>query len=432
MPFAPPHPLVNMPVREQVLVKLASKARILTAFASVACLYLLCIIPSFSNHAGVEEDTIYPGGTIPFVKPADVPREAESVAKACSRIGLPYFELPNDIQYTVVQSGRGDGREGLVYVFMGHQATSVGLTLANALSRVAWLSKDVYFLFVSTRKDIDEWLFDFYRSHQQTSRLTDKPILRGAFVLDLSAASGVKTSLFLEVEGVNGMLPNEDFGNVFFEVAQDAGLLVRVRSFYESVVFQAFNGGVHSPHTPFLNYAIPAITVRYDAGNKAVRVPGLSLLQISQVVGRHLRAISASHHQLHHSTSWYFYTGPSREVSMGLFLPVLLGLFSPVLVGVIDLNGHKEAPRYTISLVFHMVWGSVVLGGLTCLAIIAFAGGLEPGYCSGSVRDISLDPLGMCFAMLSVLGGFLHAYRNHRMNRVFDLDESNPSKCTSC
>ena len=387
-----------MSMREKVLIKLATRGRLITTVASVACCYMLCIMPAFSKLGSVEEDTIYPGGTLPFVRAEDFNTGTH-----------PEYKYIAETPYFVHQATRDDGREGLVYVFMGAEAAKIGYALAAALRRVEWLSKDVYFVFPKKTKELKEWLHAFYRGGVGTE---EKPIIRGAFVLEL--ANSGPHYLEMSVEGINGILPNEDWGNVLFEVASDLGITVNVRPLYESIVYQGLNGGIGKAHTVFLDYAIPALGIANQRNQK--RGPVRSL-QVAQLVGRHLRAVSGLHLQLHHSTSWYFYTGfTSREISMGLFLPLLIGLFSPLIVAVVDLNGHTELPIYSLALMGHVLAGVIFIGG-SCFALLV--------YMYGPTNPIRSDPALIGISVLIALPIVAHVLTSRWLQKKFDSDPNN-------
>ena len=370
----------QMSIREKILWKLATRAKLIAGLASLACMYFLCVLPNFSNFASVEEDTIYPGGTFPFVSIGDVPHE-----------GVSSTEL------SVVA---GDGRECLVYVFMGDEAVRVGKSVYESVRRARWLSKTIYFLFPSKSFHVQAWLF---RGPVE--------IVRGAFVLD-SRQSG---PLQLSVEGKNGILPNEDWGNALFEVAAELGIPVKVRSVYESIFYQASNGGMDSPHSVFLDRAIPSLTLF-----GSIKPASHAILQIAQLVGKHLRAVSAMHHQLHHGTSLYFYTAPSREISMGLFLPLLIGLFSPLIVAAVDVGGHTELPVYSIAILGHVLWGIVAIGVSSYLSVINAFGASRPGYCESSPGSFEVFPtLWVTFTVLLIVA---HVHISSRINAGFDSD----------
>ena len=390
-----------MSVRDKLLRKIAAKARPITTLISLACLYILLTLSSFGNRAGVEEDTIQSGGTPPFILADDITGPTLDLPSAFTKLGLPSYQLEvaagrGSIDYTVVESKRGDSREALVYAFITSEnelseatpGSAVGLTLAKSLLRVQWLSKDIYILFVPSSlrnfsSGIRAWLDDFFRS-SSPSLSAEKPMIRGAFVMDLAGGQGGIP--IMEVEGINGAFPNADVAHLFLEVAEELGFPVTTRLVYESIVYSALNGGVHAPHTPFLDYGIPAITLSRSRTAGETTVKGPSVGHTARAVGKHLRALSAIHHQLHHSTHFYFYGGRRLEIAFGILLPTLVGFISPLFVGVVSLTANHE-PVWMNSLVIgHIFLAIFVVGGGLLFSIVR-----NTGMIGGA--DVCTDPI---------------------------------------
>ncbi|CAD7948251.1 unnamed protein product [Amoebophrya sp. A120] len=82
----------------------------------------------------------------------------------------------------------------------------------------------------------------------------------------------------VDIEGVNGFLPNQDIVNAFLREVEMArrysygGNLFRLRSAWESLLYLGpQNGGTQSGHSWFLAYQIPAFTVRALSAPSGVR-----------------------------------------------------------------------------------------------------------------------------------------------------------------
>lgn len=382
-----------MSVRTQLALKVAKKARPITAIISLISLYYLSVLANIGDRVNVSEDTMSTGGTPAFVNTKDLTsvRLGSGATAAIESVGLPRWAFTvstgETITYTVVESKRGDTREAVVCAIMENShGLAIGLGVAQAMTRAQWLARDVYFVFVpetvgTFAYGLREWLDDFYFNPKTKESLTrEKPLIRAAFALDL----GVDGPLFLEYEGINGILADQDISNLAFEVADELKVPLKLRPLYDSVALMAFNGGVHSPHTAFLDSAIPAITLRREAGPST----GSSALQIAQVVGKYLRALSSLHHQLHHSTSVFFYSAYRQDVSLGKIVPLMVGLMSPWFVCVLDSEVNNVPAVWQLGLLGWVLSAYLILGGLIVLVVINSVGvGAGTGaYCKSLVN----------------------------------------------
>jgi hypothetical protein len=374
-----------MSVRDKLFEKLAQRSRSITAIISIISLYFLSTLPAISDRTNVSEDTMSPGRTPPFIEAQDLVQAAIGDMPAnITGIGLPYLHFTtsrgNRIDYTFVQSKRADSREAVVVGVQlsqtesgtqGVSGSAVALTVAKSLTRVQWLARDIYFVFIpdscrSFSFGLREWLSDFYFSNHQ-SLMRERPLIRAAFALDLGSGVGIP---FMEYEGINGIAPDQDIANLMSEVADELRIPMRVRPVFESVAYQSLNGGVHSPHSAFLDKAIPAITLTTEKEGKQQ----VTLQQLCQLVGKYLRALQALHHQLHHSTSIFLFTGYRQDVSLGKLIPLMLGAICPLFVSAVAPD-HNNAPTAVLSgLVGFVLSAFLIVGGAAFWSLLSLSG----------------------------------------------------------
>ncbi len=416
-----------MSVRNQLVLRLAKKARPLTALISVICLYFLTILPLIGDRVNVTEDTMTTGRTPPFVLGTDIPSQAvlQNASSVIKILDLQEFSFTvstgENIYHTIVESKRGDTREAVVCaVVISETGLMVTAAVAQALQRAQWLARDVYFVFIPRSVStfaygLREWLTDFYFAANSSRSLSqEKPLIRAAFAIDLSNNG----TLFLDYEGINGILAEQDVSNLLFEVADELRVPLRVRPVYESIASMAFNGGVHSPHTALLDMAIPAITLTRDSGPAV----GSSVIQMAQVVGKYLRALSSLHHQLHHSTSVFFYSTYRQDVSQGKIVPLLVGLMSPWFVSVVDPAMNEIPIEAFAGIVALCLSVFLVIGGLTTWSIIS------TGTSSDSSCTTLVEPnwaIDIKAASLMVILGLTHVLVSVWISKrtVFDFAE---------
>ncbi|CAD7970321.1 unnamed protein product [Amoebophrya sp. A25] len=279
----------------------------------------------------------------------------------------------------VAPSRRGDGRERIAFVVEMDFATAVdgessianagliamGVQMAKYLSSVQWLARDVVVAFLDTSLPYAPAARAFLQGQgPQGSR---NALLRQAVFLNLDEARLVKRGrevevvcdeLQLDIEGVNGFLPNQDILNAFvrevdvayrYRYYASAEGPFRLRSVWESLAHMGLqNGGVHSGHSVFLEHQIPAFTVRAKGATKETnnevsssrpqhvlfagtvhndqqKVATLSVVPapLTRLVGAALEGLLRDYsnvlQQLHHSFNTYVMTSLRSHVSSGLY-----------------------------------------------------------------------------------------------------------------
>ncbi len=305
---------------------------------SLLCLHNLGNLQDFAVHMDVSEDTMIPGGTPSFIADTLVVG-SNGVANSLRGIGVQVVEY-EEVTLGVIPGTRSDSREGILYVFVDDGSTSsvkgfdVGLTIASSLIRQSWLSKDVYMVFLGTESQgiLQRWFELWYRNASIKDHTI--PVLRVACVFDFTASSHTGTPYILS-EGLNGQSTFEDYSNVMFEVARELNYPLETTPLYDSIRNSISGSGVHRLHHVFMNYGIPAFTLTRGMDQ---RYPPLriNLRNTAEILGKHIRAVSGLGHQLHHTSPFFIYSGPQKDVPMSVYLPLTIGLFSPLFGAVLD------------------------------------------------------------------------------------------------
>jgi len=137
------------------------------------------------------------------------------------------------------------------------------------------------------------------------------------------------TSFLAEVEGVNGIVPNQDLVNTFFNYAHKLKCPTHHRGAWASVFHTFNNGGVHSSHAPFLELQIPAFTLKGQRRPNEKRIT--SPENVVRSLEGLLRSLSNNLQQLHHSFNFYFFTAWDRHISNGLYLYPVFAMQLPLI-----------------------------------------------------------------------------------------------------
>eukprot|EP00931_Biecheleriopsis_adriatica_P048395 TRINITY_DN27955_c0_g1_i1.p1 TRINITY_DN27955_c0_g1~~TRINITY_DN27955_c0_g1_i1.p1 ORF type:complete len:698 (-),score=113.91 TRINITY_DN27955_c0_g1_i1:35-2068(-) len=354
--------------------------QLLTSAAFLAGLIVVAIFPSFDRRTEVEEHALIPGyANSGFDMPWQERLqncirqiEAESDAQAAldtalAQAGLKAYHMnfstpsgSSSLTYTLAQSRRGDSREAVVLVIgnnwtVGKKATSkmswgiaTGVVLAQYLSSVHWLSKDMFVVFVDSSlaygAGIRAWLQSYIGGHSEVRRGT----LRQAVILQLKNGA---SSMFLEVEGINGMVPNQDIVNSYTVSSRgQQGFKVEHRQPWDSVLHHFQNGGVHSSHAPFLELQVPAFTVRGQRSKTERDKRPINLGSLVMSLEGVVRCMSNSLQQLHHSFNFYFFTGQNSHISNGLYLYPVFAMQLPLISFLATIPAYRDMQSLLIGL----------------------------------------------------------------------------------
>ena len=339
---------------ELILRVIVRRGTLLCGIISVICLYKLGKLHELGEHTDVSEDTMVPGGTPTFISNLKTMDTTSVVADSLRNLGLDVLEY-GMVTFTSVSGLRSDGREGMVYVFVddNHRSNStisgaeVGLTLAASLIREPWLSKDVFFVFIpETISGYDVHLIDWFQTWYRDGYKTwsHVPLIRVACVFDFTQSSDYGIP-YVVAEGINGQSTFEDYSNVLFEVARELNYPIDTVSVYDSIHNSITELRTRRLHHVFLNYGIPAFTFTRGINTNHLPSRRVTLETTAEVLGKHLRATSGLVHQLHHTSPLFLYSGPQKDISMGVYLPLAIGVVSPLFVAVVD----RFAVTYSIT-----------------------------------------------------------------------------------
>ncbi|KAF4710320.1 hypothetical protein FOZ63_007989, partial [Perkinsus olseni] len=297
-----------------------------------------------------------------------------------SIFGVKTYKFTNSsLPFSMVRSKRGDGREAVVVVVTGDpsHAEALGSTLTRLFSTVNWLSKDVIIVFAITDDalrpasyafSIRQWLHDSTMDWHGDHDIPSIGLIRQCVVVNLTMQKG--RGILVEVDGINGMQPNQDWPNAYMIEARRSGIDdIKVDEVWESVFKQSMmNGNVHSLHAPFLTQQIPAFTVTtYAATN---------IKDLAKSIEGVVHCSSSMLQQLHHSFNVYFYNTPTSHVSNGIFLYPTIAILSPLIVKAFPIR-RRSLPLFltSITLVLCLI---ISLGSPLMLALITTASRQDP------------------------------------------------------
>jgi len=394
--------------------------KLITAACYFAAVVLLCIFPSFDRKTEVEEHALIPAyaesrftNTWPRVLRQSINKfaKAASVDEGLSEAlfeaelithRLNFTVLDNvrgSLVYALVPSRRGDSREAVVVIVATPTSwksvkqgrldsawgLGIGVTLAQYLQTVQWLSKDVFFVFVDGTLPYGAGVRAWVRAYFGGSSAMRRGVLRQAVVLDTDSRP---LSFFCDVEGINGMVPNQDIVNTFMMEAGKVGLSVQHREVWDSILHHFWNGGVHSSHAPFLELQVPAFTVRGNRERGTVRSGReIEPTVIAQSMEGIVRCLSNNFQQLHHSFNFYFFTGARKHISSGIFLYPIFAMQLPLVSFLMVSPVYREIRSLLVGLgsnvAIMVVSGSPLFFIATDASLSRFLGSLSPAASDG-------------------------------------------------
>eukprot|EP00397_Hematodinium_sp_SG-2012_P016122 GEMP01016440.1.p1 GENE.GEMP01016440.1~~GEMP01016440.1.p1 ORF type:complete len:678 (+),score=129.06 GEMP01016440.1:67-2100(+) len=383
-----------MPIVRHLLIKyVVPQYRVITFAGFFAGLITIMVFHQFDRRTELEEHGLIAGHfnsefgrtwSNALDKTIAEVNKAESVADALnatlSRLpSHPLYEIPYATKwvngsnyYTVVQSSRGDSREAIILVISTHAwslgvqpsavGIAVGLILVQYLRQVNWLSKDILVIFSDRTVPYAQNIRSFLETYTSGSiPMVRRGVLRQAVVAEIDSTFD---SVHLRVDGINGMLPNQDLVNAFMIEAQQQHLLVVEPKPWKSVSDRLFNGGVHNAHSAFLEYQVPAFTAQARKGTKKTSGNQRKADALVKSLEGLLHDMSNILQQLHHSFNFYFYNSPNSHVSTGIYLYPLFFMLCPLGSYLVYTPPFIDDIR------------SLICGMSTVLALIAFCGGV--------------------------------------------------------
>ena len=220
----------------------------------------------------------------------------------------------------VYRPARADGLESIAVLISGDSGCTTLKSLSWFLrsSKANWLAKDIILIYAANSTSLVPILDSVLSKELST--------LRQAIILDIDNQYPIGT-YHIDIDGANGILPNQDWVNCFIKEVERAGIKnITLKTGWNSVMHRLLDGDVGSVHSELLGRLIPSFTVKVRYFNEIHNT-----LFIKGIEGA-LRDGSNLHQQLHHSFNNYFFTSPSEHISHGIFLIPLLLLIAPFLV----------------------------------------------------------------------------------------------------
>lgn len=393
-----------MPLVGDLLWKIAPHHRLLASACFLAGFLLLTIFPSFDRKTEIEEHGLIVGyaeggfsgawnmqlrDAIKKLKKADSIDSGLDTALADAEL-ISFrmnFTTPSgqksSLAYTKVPSRRGDSREACVLLVATNWTSSkkavaeaswglsIGVLLAKYLKQVMWLSKDVFVVFVDGSIPYGAGARAWLRAYLSGSIALRNGVLRQAIVLDTTPKP---QRVVCDVEGINGMLPNQDIVNAYEIEASNRNVPVERRGPWESVFYHFQNGGVHSSHSPFLELQVPAITVRGQKQEGKRNHPGAEPEALAGSLEGIIRCLSNNLQQLHHSFNFYFYTSQRRHVSNGLYLYPVFAMQLPLLSFLMSTPAYRDIRSFLVGM---CVIGATILACGSTVFFLATDAGLS-------------------------------------------------------
>ncbi|CAK9033229.1 unnamed protein product [Durusdinium trenchii] len=315
--------------------------QLITGALFIAALIVLAIFPSFDRRTEIEEHGLIAGyADSGFGSEWQAQKDLQTaIDTSLRKAGLEAYHInystplgSRSLTYTLAEARRADSREALVLAIASNWSATkapakfswgvgIGVTLARYLRTVHWLSRDVFVVFLDAGLAYGASARAWLRAYLGGISELRRGVLRQAVVLQIK--NGV-SSLLLDVEGINGMVPNQDLVNSYTVSARATGvsgqtsLQIHHRDAWDSVLHHARNGGVHSSHAPFLELQVPAFSIR--GVNKKGDRGAVNLASLTVSIEGLVRCMSNALQQLHHSFNFYFFTGPSSHISNGFYL----------------------------------------------------------------------------------------------------------------
>jgi hypothetical protein len=232
--------MLKQPVLRSVLIKFVlPHLGVITVILFAVSLALVVNLEMFARPTEIEEHALMPGYA-----------RSGYVARGGERVEFTSTTLVSECRWVEVPARRGDGREAVVVLFTS--PSPVVSSLARYFSSVPWLSKDVVLVECNSTKPYAQGTREWLKYY---SSLPTSPLIRQSVVFN--PRQGGRGPWLVEVEGVNGMLPNQDWVNTLVSECKSKGVDVRFRGVFDSLLYSALNGGVHSHHSPFLEMGVP-------------------------------------------------------------------------------------------------------------------------------------------------------------------------------
>ncbi|CEM33228.1 unnamed protein product [Vitrella brassicaformis CCMP3155] len=313
---------------------------------------------------------------------------AGQLQSALERSGLPayniswsYFdgEVRGTTVVAVVPSARGDSRESIVLVMASDwrdrddtATPALGLALADYLQTVQWLARDVIVIFTDRTlpyaAGVRAFLDGYLRDKAPFPR---RGLMRQAVIFEIDKHRPNQVAVTLDIEGVNGLQPNQDLVNAYAIEAKQDGIRAEPREAWDSVNRMATDAGADRIHSAFLQRAIPAFTAVASSNPRGGNGQP-KLTQLGGSLEGILRCQSSALQALHHSFNFYFFTSPNSHVSSGLYLYPVFGMLMPLAAATFQCRVFSDVGAV-------MLGATVMLSGLITGSLTSFALATQSG-----------------------------------------------------
>ncbi|KAH8742024.1 hypothetical protein FG386_003526 [Cryptosporidium ryanae] len=231
------------------------------------------------------------------------------------------------------------------------------VSFSKHLTKVNWLSKDVYILFTDANVPYNIGISAFLRdlsSSTKLQRLNSR--IRTALCIEM--LSSIPTKILIDIESMDGFLPIQDLPIAIIREIDsyynNPPIYVEPRLFWDSLVRQASNGGSERPHTTFLHNYIQSFTIslidesshinggliQYFLKNndesesfpEFISIYPIPNYEIFRFLEGMVKIISNLHDELNRSTYFYYFTSYVSSIDIGVYLSVFLIILLPILI----------------------------------------------------------------------------------------------------
>eukprot|EP01071_Lankesteria_metandrocarpae_P003952 Lankesteria_metandrocarpae@DN3275_c0_g1_i1.p1 len=299
-------------------------------------------------------------------------------------------EVQSENIIAIVPASRGDKRDGLFLNFSTDwwapqsdaRVAAVGIALVWQLTHnINWLSRDVIVLFSNKRLPFAAGTRAFVRAYylggvskssaqydiknaQWQWNLDARKLRRGVLIAGIVVEYDDQSpnTLLLDVEGVDGLLPNQDVVNSFSEEARVQGITVATRPVWTSILRHALNTGGRAAHTPMVERTIPVFTAR-GLRSPDVRTGPFPSIRLLKTLEKSIRGQSNVLQTLHHSFNLYYFTSPTSHITNGVYLYIIPLMLLPVIVRVVFSSAVAlDIPKVVLG--FSVISSIAVVGSL--------------------------------------------------------------------
>ncbi|KAH7647416.1 hypothetical protein FG379_002537, partial [Cryptosporidium bovis] len=235
------------------------------------------------------------------------------------------------------------------------------VSFSKYLTKVNWLSKDVYILFTDMNVPYNIGISAFLRdlsSNTKLQRLNSR--IRTALCIEM--LSSIPTKILVDIESMDGFLPIQDLPVAIIKEIDsyysNPPIYVEPRLFWDSLIRQATNGGSERSHTPFLRNNIQSFTIslidestnienegiRYspkrngknEFSSEFVSIYPIPNYEIFRFLEGMVKIISNLHDELNRSTNFYYFTSYVSSTDISVYLSVFLIILLPMLLKTVN------------------------------------------------------------------------------------------------